>query len=50
MNQAGADTDATNHDGDTPLHLAARKGYPPLAMALLEAGRTLNLRTLDHKA
>ena len=36
--RAGADVNARNNDGDTPLRLARREGNAPLAAALLDLG------------
>lgn len=43
---AGANVNARNHRGRTPLHHAASEGFPHLAQILIDAGAKVNARTL----
>ena len=45
--EAGANLEAQNEDGATPLHLAAYDGTLAVVTALLEAGANLEARTKD---
>ena len=45
--QAGADTEATNSDGDTPLILAADNSHESLALALVKLGADLEAKDQD---
>lgn len=42
----GADSNVQTHDGDTPLHVAARWGKPDIARRLLQAGANPNRKNV----
>ena len=50
MVEAGAEVNARNKDGWTPLHRAARGAGPEMLTALLEAGAKVNVRAKDGDA
>ena len=41
---AGTDVNAKNYDGDTPLHIAARRGYKQIAELLIAEGANVNAK------
>ncbi len=41
---AGTDVNAKNYDGDTPLHIAARRGYKEIAELLIAKGANVNAK------
>jgi len=45
---SGADVNARNHDGDTPLHCAARLGYCGVMARLLNAGSNVNAKNFSR--
>ncbi|XP_064402133.1 uncharacterized protein LOC135347927 [Halichondria panicea] len=47
--QKGAKVMATDEDGDTPLHLAARRGFPDVAKELLRWGADPHTENNDEK-
>jgi ankyrin repeat protein len=46
---SGADVNAINNDGETPLHIAAYSGMPDIAKLLLDAGADINAKTKEGK-
>ena len=44
---AGADINARNNDGETPLHNAATTNTPEVIQALLDTGADINARNND---
>lgn len=44
----GADINAVNHNGDTPLHLAAYAGAPEIVRVLIEFGANINLMNFSN--
>ena len=42
--EKGADVNASNSEGDTPLHYACRSGHKEMAMALINKGADVNSR------
>ena len=46
--RAGAEADARDNNGSTPLHDAARKGHAAEVAALLEAGADPNVQSYDY--
>ena len=48
--QKGANPNAVNRDGDTPLHFAASYGYTKIPTALLENGANPSARNNNNKA
>lgn len=49
VNEAGANVDAQDLDGDTPLHDAARFGHEDCVEALLAGGASVSIKNLDGK-
>lgn len=47
--QAGADVNATNHNGVTPLMLASKGGHASVVKLLLENAASVWLRTEDKR-
>ncbi len=47
--QKGADVMATDEEGNTPLHLAARRGLPDVAKELLRWGADPHTENNDEK-
>ena len=43
---AGADVNAMDNDGETPLHIASYKGYIEITKLLLDRGADVNARDL----